>query len=125
RLHRTLLAQPDASAAPDLAADPPLGFRAAEGLVLTTNHPLVKAALLALFQALPCSLSWVPLQAEVRARLSQTAAAGLLGGGGPRALAEGMLECFRSHLVGLHLFVPPLVLGPGARPVGRPVAPLW
>jgi hypothetical protein len=36
-----------------------------------------------------------------------------------------MLECFRSHLVGLHLFVPPLVLRPGERPVARPVARLW
>jgi SAM-dependent methyltransferase len=124
RFHLTALAEPVVTGQPDLASDAPLDFRTAEGVILSTNHPLVKTALLALFGACPRSLSWDALLAEVRARLSGTPAARLLDGDGSGALAEGLLECFRSHLIGLHLFVPPLVLGLSERPVARPVARL-
>jgi methyltransferase-like protein/2-polyprenyl-3-methyl-5-hydroxy-6-metoxy-1,4-benzoquinol methylase len=104
---------------PDVTGDGAEAFHTASGGVsLTTNRPLVKAALVALFDAWPRSVSFEALWSGVCGRLGQAGA----DNGSRDELARTLLHCYLSHLVELQSNEPAFVLEPGERPVASPVA---
>ncbi len=108
---------------PDVASDVPEEFRRPEGDgCLTTNDPLVKAALVALYEVRPGSLSFEALWERIRADLGP--ASGAIAGqdDGPRILARDLLRCFLADLVDLHINPPRFASAPGERPVANPFA---
>jgi methyltransferase-like protein len=114
-----------ASPEPDVASHAPEEFRRPEKAgSLTTNNPLVKAALVALDRARPGSLSFEALWEQVRSVLGPS-----LGGiadpdDGPRILAGALLRGFLSDLVDLHVRPPRFASIAGERPVASPLARL-
>jgi methyltransferase-like protein/SAM-dependent methyltransferase len=114
----TALARPVA-AAPDVESGGPLEFRTLEGVTLTVSHPLAKAALVALAEAWPQSLSMAVLGEAVQARL------------GARTLEEAsrpsagfLLQAYFSNVIELHTYSPSFVLQAGERPQASPLARL-
>jgi methyltransferase-like protein/ubiquinone/menaquinone biosynthesis C-methylase UbiE len=120
--HLTALARPttprsqvDSSAVEKFTLD--------DGSTWSTNVALIKAALMALYDAWPRPLPFRALWSEVQSRLPSLAAQGARGlEYGPPALADAMLRCYLSNLVALHLQPPSFVLEVSARPVASPLA---
>lgn len=107
-----------ASADPDVAGSGPEEFRKPEGAAsLTTNHPLVKAALVVLYAARPRPLAFAALWDGVRSRLG-------LGDDGEAqaALRAALLRCFLSNLVDFHTHPPRFAPAAGERPRASPLA---
>jgi methyltransferase-like protein len=110
------LARPE-SAQPDVRSQAAEEFSGLGGERVTTNRPLIKAALVALFAHRPRSMTLEELRAEVQSLLGPSAdEIGLL--------AEGLLHCHLSNLVGLHVHEPTFVREAGPRPLASPVARL-
>jgi methyltransferase-like protein/2-polyprenyl-3-methyl-5-hydroxy-6-metoxy-1,4-benzoquinol methylase len=111
------------SSEPDVASGAPEQFRrpGREGC-LTAYNPLVKAALVALHEVRPRSLTFETLRERIRARL------GRAGGGiadpddGPCILAGKLLRCSLAGLVELHIHPPRFATAPGERPIANPFA---
>jgi methyltransferase-like protein/cyclopropane fatty-acyl-phospholipid synthase-like methyltransferase len=70
-----------------------------EGRTISTNIPVVKAALRILYDVWPRPLAFAELWDAVRGRLGE----GLGGGHGPEILAATLLDCYLSRLVALHV----------------------
>lgn len=105
---------------PDVGTEAVEEFRGLGGETVTTNRPLIKAALVALYQQRSRSLTLEELGAEVRSRLAQAQGADPADGG-LSTLAEGLLHCHLSNLVALHVHEPHFVLEPSERPVATPL----
>lgn len=92
-------------------------FRTAKGATMTTDHPLLKAGLLALGEAWPRRLAFDHVLAQ---------AAGLVDAApdaaGERALADLWLRGYDANLIQLHSYAPPLASVPGDRPRSSEVA---
>src|SRR5262249_52698072 len=86
-----------------------------------TNMPLVKAALLALYEAWPGALPFDAVLAAARQRLGRGAAA---EEGGRGLLAQALLQLYLSNLAALHAPPPPFGREPGDRPLASPLARL-
>lgn len=84
---------------------------------MTTDHPLLKAGLLALGEAWPRRLAFDHVLAQ---------AAGLVDAApdaaGERALADLWLRGYDANLIQLHSYAPPLASVPGDRPRSSEVA---
>jgi methyltransferase-like protein/cyclopropane fatty-acyl-phospholipid synthase-like methyltransferase len=119
-LRMTALARPTAEP-PDVASAEAEEFRTERGRTLSTNIPLVKAVLRVLYEAWPCPVSFDALCAAAAGRLGPERAA---AEGGPRRLAEVLLQFYLSNLVALHVYLPPFVVRPGERPLASPLARL-
>jgi SAM-dependent methyltransferase len=115
-LHVVAQAKPQ-SPSPDLSPGAAEEFVSPFGDRLSTNRPLVKAALTHLFEIWPLSETFDGLWAEVDARLGGS-------DGDPNALAEVLLRLHMSNLVALHVFEPRFTLEPCQRPIASPVARL-
>jgi hypothetical protein len=111
------------SSQPDVTSNAPEEFRrpGTEGC-LTTNDPLVKAALVALYEVRPGSLSFEALWERIRADLGPASGAIADQDDGPRILARNLLRCFLSDLIDLHINPPRFARAPGERPVANPFA---
>lgn len=115
-----------ASLVADPAAEGPLELHdPVGGGSVTTYSPLVKAALMELFDARPRAVAFEALQEGVRRRLGG-------GGRGPSrsdaedrsGLGESLLRLYLSGLVDLHLRPPRLAATVPERPVASPLARL-
>jgi methyltransferase-like protein len=114
-----------ASAQPEVASDAPEEFRRPEKAgSVTTNNPLVKAALVALYEARPRTLTFDALWERVGAALGGHPG-GIAGrDDGRDILAESLLRCFLSDLVELHVGPPRFASSAGERPIASPLARL-
>jgi methyltransferase-like protein/SAM-dependent methyltransferase len=120
----TGLLQP-VSAQPDIHSNALEEFRTSKGLRLTSNRPLVKAALCILAEMWPRSLSLDALWDQVRDRLGPTLETDPGGAGaGRRAVAELLWQCYFSNLVEFYLHEVPFVLAVSERPTASPLARL-
>jgi methyltransferase-like protein/cyclopropane fatty-acyl-phospholipid synthase-like methyltransferase len=102
---------------PDVGSTAAEEFRTDRGQTVSTNIPLIKAALVALYEAWPAALRFDALLAAARERLGPAAA-----DDGPRPLAQALLQLYLSNLVALHVHSPEFVLEPGERPRASPLA---
>jgi methyltransferase-like protein/cyclopropane fatty-acyl-phospholipid synthase-like methyltransferase len=109
------LARPTA-ATPDVRGTAAEEFRTDRGRVVNTNIPLIKAALLLLYEAWPTALSFDALSSGIRQRLGPGTAADA------RQLAETLLRLYLSNSVALHVSFPQVVAEPGERPLASPLA---
>ena len=91
-------------------------FRGPEGGSLRTDHPLVKAALVALADAWPGSLPFEELAAAAAARLRATR--------DDATLATALLAAYRRGAVELHAWAPPVAAEAGDRPHASALARL-
>lgn len=104
----------------DARSDDPLEFRNPDGSTgLTTNNPLVKAALLTLHQARHLPMPFATLLDQVRARLGPEAVED-----DQAVLERSLLRCFLSNLVDLYLQPPRFAVEVPARPLASPLARL-
>lgn len=111
------------SSDPDVASDAAETFHRPEKAgSLTTNNPLVKAALVALARAKPRALEVAALWDHVRSVLGPSIGRVSPGQDGPEVLAASMLRCFLSDLVDLHVRPPRFAAEPGEQPVSSPLA---
>jgi SAM-dependent methyltransferase len=117
-LRATALARPVAPG-PDVGSTAAEEFRTDRGQSVSTNVPLVKAALRVLYEAWPVPVAFDALWAASAQRVGEAAAAA-----GPQVLARALLELYLSNLVALHVYLPDLVLEPGERPLASPLARL-
>ncbi len=118
-LHISALARP-MSENPEVSSSRVEEFRADDGSSASTNIALVKAALLALFEAWPKALTFDELTAAVQSRLA--GAGGVAALGSPEILAETLLQCYLSNVVSLHVAPARFALTPGERPLASPLA---
>jgi SAM-dependent methyltransferase/methyltransferase-like protein len=107
---------------PDLDSDAPEAFRTAEGVTVTTNHPLVKAALALLAEVWPRALPFAELWDRVRDRLRRRLAGPDDQEEGRRFLADALLRCNLTELVELHRHASVFAGKAGERPRGSPLA---
>jgi SAM-dependent methyltransferase/methyltransferase-like protein len=107
----------------DPAAEVAEEFRSPDGRVVNTNHPLLRAALHVLFEALPCALPFEELWQRARDRASG-AVQTLSVDDDDRALAGAMLQCAMGHLVGLHVRPARCATDAGLLPTASPLARL-
>jgi methyltransferase-like protein/2-polyprenyl-3-methyl-5-hydroxy-6-metoxy-1,4-benzoquinol methylase len=114
-----------ASSQPDVASDATEEFRRCddEGH-LTTNNPLIKAALVALYEVRPGSLCFEDLWERIRVSLSPANGGIANQDDGPLTLARTLLRCFLADLVELHVHPPRFANAPGKRPIASPLARL-
>jgi methyltransferase-like protein len=120
RLRISSLSHPQ-SGTPDVRSDAVEVFVNSAKEHVTTNRPLIKAVLAALFAMWPRSTDLDGILAAVRA---------LLEGPGPDAdvsreeLREVVLSCALSNLVALYVIEPQIATEPGERPAATPLARL-
>lgn len=100
---------------PGAVPDGAVEFRAATGKAFTTDHPLLKAALVHLGRSWPAPQRIDQLSQGIRDL-------GLHDGVDESTLCRAMLECFQYGFIDLHAFPPPGTGRPGARPVASPLA---
>jgi len=109
------------SAHPDIVSTEPEEFRIAEGETnLATNNPLIKAALVALFEIAPRSVRFDTLWTEVQARLGWPVEPADSEGATP--LKQALLRCFLTSLVQLRVQPPRFATEVSDRPVASPLA---
>lgn len=116
----TTLVRP-VSAQPDIHSTAAEPFRAANDSTLSTSNPVIKAALVCLFEVWPQSLSFDLLWNRVRERLGRTTESTTETGDGEQ-LAESLLQCYFTNLVELHVRAPQFVRRITERPVACPLA---
>jgi methyltransferase-like protein/2-polyprenyl-3-methyl-5-hydroxy-6-metoxy-1,4-benzoquinol methylase len=117
-LRLTALARPLGDEA-DIEGDAPVEFESITGEKATTNRPLTKRALAALYRRWPRSATLDDLRAELGDLFEKPAEA---GGESVESLREGLLQAHLVNLVGLHGHEPPIAYEPDARPVAPPLA---
>lgn len=115
KMHMSALARP-VSEQVDLALGVVEEFRSDEGASASTNIPELKAALLALFNAWPASLSFHELWSEVQRCLPRSST------GTADSLAESLVHCYLSNVVALHVAPARFAQTAGARPLASPLA---
>jgi methyltransferase-like protein/2-polyprenyl-3-methyl-5-hydroxy-6-metoxy-1,4-benzoquinol methylase len=113
------------AAQPEVVSDKPEKFRMPEGQgTVTTNNPLVKAALVALSEVRPGSLSFAAVWNRVQACVGQECGGIATHADSRHILAESLLHCFLSDLVDLHVRPPRFARIPTERPMASPLARL-
>jgi methyltransferase-like protein/cyclopropane fatty-acyl-phospholipid synthase-like methyltransferase len=113
--HVTALVKP-LSERPDMTSPAVERFRADDERGVSTNIPVVKAALVCLYEAWPQALAFDALCDAVQARLGQA------GDAANALLATKLLQCYLTNLVALHVYPPRLVLRAGERPTASLLA---
>lgn len=108
----------------DLVGDTVEEFQLNYGRRMSTDHRLMKAALVALHQAWPRALSLPEIWERAQQRLTDLGAPWEDAAQGPRSLAGGLLKCAGAGQVELYLHAPAFSLTPGPRPVANPLARL-
>jgi methyltransferase-like protein/SAM-dependent methyltransferase len=108
-----------ASDRPDVRSDAVEEFRSPEDARISTNNPLVKAALLCLAEAAPRALSFEELRQAVGRRLELDD-----GAPDPGTVAEMLRHGFVKNVLELHIHQPALAATATERPVASPLARL-
>jgi methyltransferase-like protein/2-polyprenyl-3-methyl-5-hydroxy-6-metoxy-1,4-benzoquinol methylase len=122
KMHAATLARP-LSEKPDIHTAAVEKFEAPDGASIATNNPIVKAALVTLFELWPRAASFGHLWESVRSRLADVPVSSLPeGAGDPGTLAEALLRCFLSNVVELHVRPPEFVVTVSERPLASPLA---
>ena len=112
-----------ASAKPDIRSDAEEEFRGRQGGHLRTNQPLPKAVLLTLGDVWPAPRSFRELHAKVRQLLGpDDQAASTRQDTSESALADVLLNTYRTGMLQFHVSLPRYARQPGARPVASPLA---
>jgi hypothetical protein len=104
---------------PNVASTDVVEFRTDEGYSASTNVPIIKAALLLLYEAWPRCVPFDDLWRMVCAKLSAAPA-----DDARQALAEALLQCWLTNLVEVHLTQALICLEISERPIAFPVARL-
>lgn len=100
-----------------------LEFRNDEGVTASTNIPVVKTALLILWEVWPRVLTFEELWSTIVARLATEKRPNPPAEQqGRLILAQHLVDCYLSHLVGLHVYEPPALLTVPERPLASPLA---
>lgn len=113
--------------APDIHSVSAEEFRGVKGGVMTTNHPVSKAALLALGEQWPRAIHFPALLAQARSRIGRDAGN---TGAAPdhdedaRVLADVVIGAYAAGLVELHVQPPPFALHVSPKPLASPLARL-
>jgi methyltransferase-like protein/SAM-dependent methyltransferase len=96
-------------------------FRAPDGAIFSTDHPITKAGMLHLTEIWPHCIPFKTLLATARAELNGTAHDITSDA---QVLGAGLLKAYgySDNLVELHVYEPNFVLGISERPVASPVA---
>ena len=107
------------AARPDIHSTTAEEFHAPDGSRLSTNHPLVKGALVALAEYWPCAVPFEKLWSLVQS--------GLIADGDSMererdSLAEALLQCHLSNLVELHVRATHFAMDVSERPIASPLA---
>jgi cyclopropane fatty-acyl-phospholipid synthase-like methyltransferase len=110
-LRLVAMARPE-NPSPDLRSDSRESFRTSHGTQIEIDEPLLKAALLALYDLWPRSAAFEELCAVTRALLGRPQATAPAES---TELASGLLLCHMVQLVNLHTFDPPIASEPGDR----------
>lgn len=108
------------SARPDIGSDRPEVFTTPAGDKLSSNGPLVKAALACLAEEAPRATAFPSLWSEVQSRLPAAGA----GPHGEDELASILLLCYRANFVHLTARPPEFASRPDERPLGSALARL-
>jgi methyltransferase-like protein len=116
KLWLTARARPE-NEAPGNQPDSKEKFSSVEGTKLRTNHPMIKAALRALYEIWPESLPFEALAAKLGSSLAPMAIHS-------KELAEVMLQCYVGQFIELHGVIPHFVVEVSERPTGSPLARL-
>jgi methyltransferase-like protein/2-polyprenyl-3-methyl-5-hydroxy-6-metoxy-1,4-benzoquinol methylase len=116
RMHVSALARPKSST-PDLTGNGVEEFNAPDGAHLSTNHPVIKTALSAVFEQWPGPISFDALSNQVATRLGAALAAAGSPAEARAFLAAALLQCFFGNMVELHVQPPRFNLQIGARPL--------
>lgn len=104
----------------DFLSASPEEFRGPEGEMITTSHPLLKAALVCLSEARPHSLTLDELLERTNARLNASPdPIQLLRDS--ELLANAILRCHKTDLIEIHLVEPQAVRQAGDRPRAVPL----
>jgi methyltransferase-like protein len=119
-------AQPEASEL-DIHSASVTRFRGADGAILSTDHPVTKAAMLCLVKVWPQAVPFDMLLSMARSRLGLDAVAvqdDADVAGDAQILGTNLLQAYgySGSLVELHVHVPHMVLEISERPVANPVA---
>jgi methyltransferase-like protein len=109
------------SSAPDVASNEAEEFRMSEGDAnLSTNDPLIKAALVVLFEVAPRSIRFETLWDRVRSRLERRAESSEPQDSGH--LKQALIRCFMSSLIQLRVRPAVFTSQVSERPVSSPLA---
>lgn len=95
-------------------------FRGPEGEMITTSHPLLKAALVCLSEARPRSLTLDELLEQTNVMLSASPDP-IQSLRDSELLANALLRCHKTDLVEIHLFESAVALQAGERPRAAPL----
>jgi methyltransferase-like protein len=112
---------------PDIHSVSVTKFRGHDGAVLSTDHPVTKAAMLCLAEIWPRSSSFGDLLSAARSRLGQGPALNRAADDiDVQVLGANLLSAYgySESLVELHVHAPNIVLHPGERPVASAVVRL-
>jgi cyclopropane fatty-acyl-phospholipid synthase-like methyltransferase/methyltransferase-like protein len=124
-LHLAMRAAPVAPSAEDAARGGDVqSFRSPDGATITTNSPLVLAALRSLLRVAPATLAFSEVLRRVDARLDADATPGLEQGKTDRTrdLAGAMLQCATAGLISLHPRASTFTTRVSERPVASAIA---
>jgi hypothetical protein len=92
---------------------------------MTTNHPVSKAALLALGEQWPQAIHFLALLAQARSRIGRDAGnTGAADDEDARVLADVVIGAYAAGLVELHVQPPPFALHVSPKPLASPLARL-
>ncbi len=111
---------------PDVDTSTSEDFRSQRGVKISTNQPLLKAALVSLFEVWPAALSFGELFQAVRDR-SRPVGGGVMPEGDAEVrayLTRVLLQCYQADLVELHRFPPRFTRAVSDRPLASPIARL-
>ena len=119
RLYRLRVASParPTSAGEDLRAGVSMEFRTPEGRAMSTNHPVVKAAMVALGESWPRSIAFLELET-----MAITRAGGVPTGGESPSLAEMVLAMYAGAIVELRRHEPRFAIEVAHRPAACALA---
>ncbi|WP_165244028.1 methyltransferase regulatory domain-containing protein [Paludisphaera soli] len=107
----------------DFSSDQPVSFHVPDrGATLTTNHPLLKAAMLELAEARPRMLPFEELLSRVQGRLRSRRAEPFSDDEARAYLSDALLRTFSVDLVALSVRPPRFAAEPGERPTASPLA---
>lgn len=99
-------------------------FRSIKGQALSTNHPLVKAAMMCLGDVWPRALHFDELLTAARTRLGAARQNEATNGQDRRVIGDTLLQGYGKNLVELHVHAPQFAATLSERPIASPLARL-
>jgi SAM-dependent methyltransferase len=108
----------------DLGPGVPLEFGTQQGVKVSLQSPLLKAALLGLATAWPAAVPFAEVWDGAHALLARNGHSAAAAEAVPEALAGALLKCFLAEVVELHVHAARFAVAAGERPVASPLARL-